>query len=126
MSLTNEQVDEFEQANAQLEGLYTEIDKLSKKKPDDAVNKFKIKFINSVLLLANNVLGDEEKPFKDFSQFDEAEMPTNSDVAMIVAQYINCMEKYRIGHIVQSYTKWYWLITGEDKSRRTSAPKSKM
>ncbi len=39
---------EFEKVEAQLEGLHEEIGVLSKKRPDDKVNKWKLKFANRV------------------------------------------------------------------------------
>ena len=46
MAMTRQQVSEFEKANAQLGGLFEEISALSRKSPDSAVNKFKLKLIN--------------------------------------------------------------------------------
>jgi hypothetical protein len=56
----------FEKAEAQLEGFYEEIGNFAKKKPDDAVNKFKLGFINQTLVSANKLLKDEYCPFPDF------------------------------------------------------------
>lgn len=59
-------VDVFEKLSGQLLSVYEEISLLSKKKPNDAVNKFKLKFINQMLLQSNNFLGVKYKPFDDF------------------------------------------------------------
>lgn len=56
----------FEKTQAQLQGLFDEIGTLSKKKPDDAINKFKLKIINPILSQANDLLDKEYKPFSDF------------------------------------------------------------
>lgn len=77
----------------QLESLHSEISLLSKKSPVDAVNKFKLKLINSVLESANQLLGEKDKPFKDFTVFNEDDLPNNSDVVMILSQYISCIEQ---------------------------------
>lgn len=66
----------FEKLHAQLEGLYTEVGLLSKKKPDDAMNAFKLKIINKILTPLNELLGDKHKPFEDFHLFDEESLPT--------------------------------------------------
>ena len=43
-------VDNFEKLDGQLQSTYDEISLLSKKKPNDAVNKFKLKFVNTLFL----------------------------------------------------------------------------
>jgi len=77
----------------QLKSLHNEISLLSKKSPVDTVNKFKLKLINSVLESANQLLGEKDKPFKDFTVFNEDDLPNNSDVVMILSQYISCIER---------------------------------
>lgn len=91
--MTQQEVDTFEKIQAQLKGLHTEISVLSKKSQNDALNKFKLKFINQILSEANKLLGTKHKPFNDFDLFDEESMPTNSDAALMITQYINCFEK---------------------------------
>jgi len=44
--MNEEQIEQFEKAEAQLQGLHEEIGLLSKKKPDGVVNKWKLKFAN--------------------------------------------------------------------------------
>jgi hypothetical protein len=48
---TNDDIDKFIKLVKQIKSLIEEFSVLSKKKPDDAVNKFKIKLINPVLKL---------------------------------------------------------------------------
>jgi hypothetical protein len=123
--MTKEQVDTFEKLQAQLGGLHTEITALSKKSQNDALNKFKLKFINQILADANKLLGEKYKPFGDFDLFDENEMPTNSDAAMMLNQYLNCFEKLRADNIRREEKfpqHWYWLIDGELSTIRTVIP----
>lgn len=87
---------QFGKIEAQLQALHDEVGLLSKKKPDDAVNKFKLTLINQVLTDANEVLTDAYQPFADFSIFNEDDMPTNSDVVLILSQYIKCMRRQRV------------------------------
>lgn len=84
---------EFEKIQEQLQSLHDEVDKLSKKKPDDAINKFKLSFINEVLAKANKVLEDTYLPLDNFRTFDEDNIPTNSDVVLILAQYIAAFKR---------------------------------
>lgn len=123
--MTKEQVNTFEKVQAQLNGLHTEISALSKKSQNDALNKFKLKFVNQILSEANQLLGENYKPFNDFELFDEADMPTNSDAAMMLTQYLNCFEKFRADNIKRedSYPHhWYWLIGGKLSNIRTVTP----
>lgn len=118
-----EDIESFEKVQAQLHGLYDEIVIFSKKSPDSVTNKFKLKFINLVLTDTNKILDTKNKPFADFDIFDEDLLPTNSDVVMILSQYINCLEKFRSEHIKHYGTQWYWVINGEQSDIRTSSPK---
>ena len=74
----------------QLNGLRSDMAELSKKKPDDAVNKFKLGVINSLIVEANAILNDRQ-PIKDFQQFDEISLPTNSDVMVVLTQYVRAL-----------------------------------
>jgi len=73
-------VDIFEKVSGQLLSIYEEISLLSKKNPNDAVNKFKLNFVNKLLLQSNDYLADKYKPFEDFEAFDEDDIPQNSDI----------------------------------------------
>ena len=119
-------VDKFEKAVAQLEALHSEISVLLKKSPNDGLNEFKLRLVNSVLQEANSLLGDTYKPFPDFLTFDQDAVPSNSDVTFILAQYLNCMEKLRSDNIYIYVGQWFWRVDGEEPSKpsiRTSQPK---
>ena len=118
-------VERFEKVTGQLEGVYEEITSLSKKSPNDGVNKFKLRLVNKVLEDANSLLNNKHKPFDDFSVFDEDTLPSNSDVAFILAQYLNCMENLRAENIRQKdySVQWYWVIDGEMSSEKAAQPR---
>jgi len=120
--MKQEQVDIFEKVHAQLEGLHSEISSLSKKSQNDALNKFKLKFVNVILVDANTVLGDSYKPFTDFDVFDDEDLPTTSDVAMMLTQYLSCFEKLRTDNITYAGGKWYWVIDGKTSQIMTFRP----
>lgn len=121
--MTKQEVDTFEKIQAQLEGLHSEISALSKKSQNDALNKFKLNFVNQILSEANKLLGKEYKPFPDFEIFDENEIPTNSDAAMMLTQYLSCFEKLRADNVVQDYGDWYWVINKKMSEIKTIMPK---
>ena len=120
--MKQEQVDLFEKVHTQLEGIHTEISALSKKSQNDALNKFKLKFVNQILVEANIVLSDKYKPFNDFDIFSDDDLPTTSDVAMMLSQYINCLEKLRTDNVTVYNYQWYWLIDGKRSEIRTFRP----
>lgn len=74
----------------QMKTLLHEFRILSGKKPNDPINVFKLKYVNKTLEAANDVLGDD-KPYDDFENFSEEDLPTNSDVLMILSLYLDRM-----------------------------------
>ncbi len=124
--MTKQEVDIFEKLQTQLHGLHNEISALSKKSQNDALNKFKLKFVNQILIEANELLRDKYKPFNDFNAFEDEDMPTNSDVAMMLTQYLNCFEKMRSDNVKKqdSYPQyWFWIIDDKLSDIRTVTPK---
>jgi hypothetical protein len=122
--MNEKQIALFESLNSQLKGLYDEMQTLAKKNPNDAVNKFKLGLINSLIKRTNAFLKEDQKPFGDFGEFDEAELPSNSDVLIILSQYLSCLEKIRADNITIDLGDWYWLINGKQSNGRTAPPKN--
>lgn len=106
-------VDQFEKLSAQLQGVYDELSILSKKSPVDAVNKFKLGFVNTLLQEANGLLDVKHRPFKEFEVFNVDDVPLNSDVVFILAQYLQCLEKWRTDNLENRMGYWYWVVKGE-------------
>lgn len=77
----------------QVRTLKYEFQALSSKKPNDPLNNFKVKYVNQTLADANRALG-EDKPYKDFDQFRDEELPTNSDVLMMLSLYLDKLVDY--------------------------------
>lgn len=123
--MTEDEINVFEKIYVQLDSLYLEIKEFSKKKPDDTINKFKLDLINKVLDESNSILSKVEKPFEDFSQFNNDDLPSYSDVIMIIGQYLNCLEKLKSDNVDSEIGEWFWLIDGKITSRKTTKPKYK-
>ncbi len=126
--MKREDVDTYEKLGGQLLGLHDELSLLSKKSPQDAVNTFKLKFINVLLEQANNFLGDSYRPFNDFKKFDLDDVPQNSDVVFILSQYTQCFEKLKADNVVFRNGRWYWQVPSQsgktsDETIRTLPPK---
>lgn len=123
-----QQVEIFLKLQPQLKSAYDEIGLLSKKKPTDQLNKFKLKFVNSILSRANEILKDKYMPFpKEFELFDENDLPNNGDAVFILSNYLTSLEKFRSDNIKQTYIDgkwgWYWIINGKVSEKQTYSSK---
>lgn len=118
---SEQDIESLEKLIGQLKALHAEVSLLSKKSPSDAVNAFKLKLINKCLAFGNEVLGESYKPFDDFDAFDSDDVPSNSDVTMVIAQYLEEAERYRSDNVMMS-SGWYYYKLGGEKSSIRSAP----
>ncbi|WP_040579997.1 hypothetical protein [Methyloferula stellata] len=118
-----QQVKQLEKVMGQMEGLHKEVTALAKKSSNDALNKFKLKLVNTAIVEANAVLGTEYQPFKDFVKFDEDDVPSNSDVALVVSQYLEELERLRSDNIRQEMSRWSFIISDSGEKIRTAPPK---
>lgn len=124
MPLKLQQVEKLEKVAGQMDGLHKEITTLVKKSPNDGLNKFKLKFVNAVLEEANDILGPTHKPLEDFEQFDADDVPTTSDVALILGQYIEELERKRADNIKREPSgHWVYKIEGSSVTVRTAPPR---
>lgn len=119
---SKEDVERLEKLVGQLQGLYAEIGALAKKSPNDAVNPFKLKLINRVLAMGNEVLGDKYKPFEEFDQFDPDDAPSTSDVTMVISQYMEEAERFRSDNVIVNFSSWYYVIDGQASDVRSGPP----
>jgi len=119
---TEADVENLEKVIGQLEGAYTEISILAKKSPNDSLNPFKLNLINKVIAAANAVLGDRYKPFDHFDQFDPDDVPTTSDVTMILSQYMEEVERYRSDNVIYD-GGWHYVVDGESSEIPSGPPR---
>lgn len=108
--MTSENVIQFKKVLSQINGLYKEIGLLSKKNPNDAVNKFKLTFINQTIKESNDLLGQELKPYASFDIFGDDTTPTTSDVVMILEQYIAALNRLKANNIKSKKIESDWGI----------------
>jgi len=120
--LNDVDIEEFRKMVAQLNSLYNEMASISKKNPDKAVSAFKVKYANMVLEQATKVLG-ESSPDLGFTHFDLDDLPTSSDVVLIISQFVECAEKIRCENIEKSFDGWYWRNDSEITHIITNPPK---
>ncbi len=105
-------VELLEKLIGQLQGLHSEVSLLARKSPSDAVNTFKLRLINNVLTAANDVLGPNYLPFGDLKSFEADDVPSTSDVALVLSQYMEEAERYRSDCLKLWAGKWVYVVDG--------------
>jgi hypothetical protein len=120
--MKKQEIDEFETLQGQLQAFHEEMSSLARKNPNDALNKFKLGLVNSVLKKTNSFLGSTRLPFADFESFDESIIPSTSDVLVILSQYLSAFEKLRAENVYWDYDENGWCWKGGGKIR-TGPPK---
>lgn len=105
----------YEKTKRQLNDSYREIEELSKKKPNEQINTFKLKLVNKILGDANGLLGEKLRPFSDFSVFDEDELPTVSDVKLMLSHYKSSMGNFWAENTSKNPLDfhYYWMVNGK-------------
>ncbi|OBY65976.1 hypothetical protein [Polaribacter vadi] len=112
---TDEQVEKFQMLNQLADSIYTEMKEFSKKKPDDALNPFKVKNVNRVLTQLKDFLKNE--PTVNFLDLlDDETLPTNSDAILIIGQFQASMNNFRNKNTNQ-YRRWKTIENPDGKSR---------
>jgi len=114
-------VQDFERLEQQLHSMLTEMSELSKKRANDGLNKFKLKLVNVLLEGINKFLG-EQRPFKEFETFDENDLPTNSDVVVMLSQYAAAIFQHRVENTRFHDYKWWWALPGKQNPVETERP----
>ncbi|MGQ0527426.1 MAG: hypothetical protein ACT4OY_05270 [Alphaproteobacteria bacterium] len=119
----NEEVEKLEKVIGQLQGAYAEVSILAKKSPADALNAFKLNLINNVIKTANEVLGEKYRPFDHFDKFDPNDLPSNSDVTMILAQYMEEAERFRSDNVIYVPSEgWVYKVAGKSSGIKSGPP----
>ena len=119
---TLDDIERLEKIIGQLQAAHSEVAILAKKSPSDPLNSFKLKMINKVIQGSNDVLGKKYKPFDDFTQFEEDDLPSNSDVTMLLAQYMEETERYRSDNVVRKGSFWFYFFDEEVSNVVSGAP----
>lgn len=96
--ITQYEVEQYKLLEPLINGVYEEFKELSKKKPEAGLNMYKVKVINRILESIKGLLKDEEViQFLDVLNQDD--LPTNSDVILILNQYLKALNMF--------YSKYY-------------------
>lgn len=77
-----------------------ELDLLTKKQPNGQLNKMKITIVNRVLEPLKGLLKNEPS-HKFLDVLNEVDMPTNSDVVLIISQYEKALRDFRSKYFIE-------------------------
>lgn len=105
------EVQQYEMLEKLLASIYKEFKEFSKKKPDELLNKFKVKNVNRVLEPIKEIM--KREPTNVFLDLlDEDSLPSNSDTILIIGQFNAAMKqfrsKYYVCHGEEWDTVWSW------------------
>lgn len=90
---TWKKANEYDALNPLLVAMHKEFQELSRKKPEAALSKSKIEFVNRLLRSLLDLLQDEpQRQFLDLLQEDD--LPQNSDVVLVLSQYCATMTHF--------------------------------
>lgn len=90
---SNSNIEKFEMLDKLVDSIYLEMKEFSKKKPDEPLNKFKVKSVNRVLEQVKDILTNE--PTLEFLDLlDDETLPSNSDSILILGQFMAAMKQF--------------------------------
>ncbi|AFZ57344.1 hypothetical protein H6G54_25595 [Anabaena cylindrica FACHB-243] len=92
-----------------LEAMQEEFQELTKKKPEAVLNKSKVKIVNRLLESCRKVL-DLEASLEYLDLMDEDDIPQNSDVALMLSQYVAAMRQFKSTYYVHDGKEYRWFI----------------
>jgi len=105
-----------------LQSLHAEISQLTRKSANDGLNIFKLRIVNKILAEADTILLNEYKPLENFAGFEEDALPTNSDVTMVLALYMEQAERFRSDNVVYADYEWNYVVNGKSSGIESSPP----
>jgi hypothetical protein len=108
---TQEKVSQYNAIMPLLEAMFRDFQDLSKKKPDSALNKSKVKIANRLLTDVLAILdGEPNRGYLDL--FDEDDLPQYSDVVLMLGQAVAAMERFKKRYHGRAQYSYGWAIEG--------------
>jgi hypothetical protein len=103
-----QKTEDWDNYNPILRALFSQVQELSKKKPDEALNLSKIKMINELLQSVFSIL-DDEPSRRLLAQLDEVSLPSNSDAVFMLAQVVAAMDRFhtRFNYYADGFHGWH-------------------
>lgn len=108
--ITQSEVEQFKLLSPLINGIYYEFQELSKKKPESPLNTYKVKMANRILEPIKELLKNE--PIVNFLDIlDIDELPTNSDVILILNHYLKALNMFEKKYYEDSEKgKYVWAV----------------
>ena len=79
--------------------------------------------MNLSLAAANDLLGNSYKPLDSFVQFDNDDVPTNSDITFVLTSYLEEIERMRSDNIEEIGGGWKYLLSDSEDIIWTAPPR---
>ena len=92
-----------------LAAMYSEIQELSKKKPDATISKNKVHVINRLLTDIKLILNSEEQA-KYLDLIVDDDLPQYSDVVLMLSQFVAAMTAYRGKYYLHDGYESEWQV----------------
>lgn len=92
--INQKEIDLFEMIYPMIDSMTKEVKALSAKKPSDVLNVFKIRMINRLITTARELLKNQNS-LSYLDVLDEETLPQNSDVVLILTQYIEALNHFK-------------------------------
>jgi hypothetical protein len=96
-----------------IKAMHQEFKELSKKKPDSALSLNKVRTVNRLLESCRMIL-DSEQSIQFLDMLDEDNIPQNSDVVLILSQYVAAMDQFHSSYYGWDTFQHRWF-TDEDQ-----------
>ncbi|MEH2373064.1 hypothetical protein [Nostoc sp.] len=106
---SSENVELYEIIIPLLHAMRSEFKELSKKKPEAVLNKSKMKIVNRLLQSCRKILASEAS-FDYLDLIDEDDVPQNSDVVLMLSQYVAAMNQFHSTYYGSDGEKYRWFI----------------
>ncbi|WP_414515461.1 hypothetical protein [Nostoc sp. PCC 9305] len=93
-----------------INAMHIEFKELSKKKSEAVLSKNKVKIVNRLLESCRKVL-DSETSLDYLDLIDEDDIPQNSDVVLMLSQYVAAMKQFKSAYYAWdgSEHRWCWF-----------------
>ncbi|MBU4348042.1 hypothetical protein KJ671_00860 [Patescibacteria group bacterium] len=102
--------EQWDLLNTMLSGMYNEIDKLCKKKPDMLLSEMKTKKINKLIMPIKELLGDENSFICDIEELDTDDPIELSDVIIVLNELQKGLKIYRDNHYYDDDDGYGWYL----------------
>jgi len=113
---TEKDIENYFLLSDMLEAQRKEFNPLSRKKSNEQLNPIKIKMVNRILEPLNKLFKNEAS-HKFLDILNEDDMPTNSDVVLVISQYETAINEFRKKYYFKdeyllnedAYPTWRWI-----------------